>query len=105
MNNEIRELSRDELDLVSGGGIITDAMDYAVARASSGSARTFRTSFPTSSTTLPGAAITTAVQATNARIPFSTKPCRSRVLGAPNTFVSFRKPFRCPTLTYVQLSR
>ncbi|MFY9956967.1 hypothetical protein [Bradyrhizobium sp.] len=32
MNNEIRELSRDELDLVSGGGIITDAMDYAVGK-------------------------------------------------------------------------
>jgi hypothetical protein len=32
MNNEIRELSRGELDLVSGGGIITDAMDYAVGK-------------------------------------------------------------------------
>jgi hypothetical protein len=32
MNNEIRGLSIDELDLVSGGGIITDAMDYAIGK-------------------------------------------------------------------------
>ena len=32
MNNEIRKLSMDELDLVSGGGIITDAMDYAIGK-------------------------------------------------------------------------
>ena len=32
MNNEIRRLSMDELDLVSGGGIITDAMDYAIGK-------------------------------------------------------------------------
>ena len=32
MNNEIRKLSMDQLDLVSGGGIITDAMDYAIGK-------------------------------------------------------------------------
>ena len=32
MNNEIRKLSMDELDLVSGGGIISDAMDYAIGK-------------------------------------------------------------------------
>jgi hypothetical protein len=30
--NEIRELSMDELELVSGGGIITDAMNYAIGK-------------------------------------------------------------------------
>jgi hypothetical protein len=36
MNNEIRELSMDELDLVSGGDIITKAGRGPLMRASSG---------------------------------------------------------------------
>jgi hypothetical protein len=32
MNNEIRGLSMDELDLVSGGGIINDALNYAIGK-------------------------------------------------------------------------
>jgi hypothetical protein len=32
MNNEIRELSMDDLNLVSGGGIITDAINYAIGK-------------------------------------------------------------------------